>query len=167
MLSSVGISAMKKDSTRVKKQPLRFRQTQRSDKDPRKLQCCGNFSFDKNLEFHADTRFEDRCIAIGDAAQRKRIYHALDIDQETTETSFRSNLVRTTHYRWWYFVPLNLFHQFRRYINLYFLITLIICFAIPLAPVDPLTWFYGLLAIVLLSMGKQGYEDYMRYRKDL
>ena len=65
------------------------------------------------------------------------------------------------------FHPIEPLPQFRRYINLYFLITLIICFIIPFAPVDPLTWFYGLVAIVMLSMIKQGFEDYMRYKKDM
>ena len=122
------------------------------------------------FDLFAEDNYENRVVVVGDLTKREQIYKRLiengSIDEEVTETEFHSNFVRTTHYRWWYFVPLNLFHQFRRIVNTYFLITLIICFAIPAAPVNPLTWFYGLLVIVLISMVKQGYEDYLRYVRD-
>ncbi len=42
------------------------------------------------------------------------------------EQGFADNLYRTTRYSWWNFVPKNIFEQFRRFTNIYFLIVIII-----------------------------------------
>jgi hypothetical protein len=64
------------------------------------------------------------------------------------------------------FVPINLFEQFRRLTNLYFLMTLIITGLLPDSPIDPKSWFMSLAFVVAVTMLKQGYEDYLRHKSD-
>ena len=77
------------------------------------------------------------------------------------------------------FLPLNLIEQFRRAANIYFLViiinfntltftpsntsqvTLILTWVID-SPVSPESWLLSLLFIVVITMVKQGYEDYLR-----
>ncbi len=124
---------------------------------------------DSCLWLLAPKPFRHRWVAVGDRGRREKLRKWAEVEQKNdVQTSFPDNAVHTARYRWWNFVPLNLFHQFRRLVNFYFLVTLIITFALKKkSPVDPLTWFYALVAVILMSMIKQGYEDYMRYRKDV
>ena len=71
-----------------------------------------------------------------------------------------------------YFICRNLFEQFRRVGNLYFLFQAIIqilmeCIeAIQAPPVSPFTSVAPLVFVVTMTMLKQGYEDFKRHRAD-
>ncbi len=124
-------------------------------------------ALDGLLSIFARKPYRERWVAIGNKERRTKLYQWANLDSSEIQTSFPSNTVRTARYRWWNFVPLNLFHQFRRLVNFYFLVTIVVTFALQdRSPVSPLTWFYALVAVVLMTMIKQGYEDYLRYRKD-
>ena len=64
------------------------------------------------------------------------------------------------------FVPMNLLEQFRRVANSYFLLTFLLTLALPDSPVSPMSWVWSLLSVVLVTMGKQGYEDLLRHKSD-
>ncbi len=134
--------------------------------NPNRQKCCGTYKFDDNLKFISKTQYVERCVAIGDWKKRELIYSMLDLDYSLIETMFRNNRMRTAHYTWWSFVPLNLLDQFRRAVNFYFLIALIMSFVIDNPPVKPETWCGGFLFILGVTMLKQGYEDYLRGRRD-
>ena len=68
-------------------------------------------------------------------------------------------------YTLWNFVPKNLFEQFRRIANFYFLIMTIIAVMIT-SPISPLTSVLPLSFVILVTACKQGYEDYNRYMAD-
>uniref|UniRef100_A0A7S2QSA1 Phospholipid-transporting ATPase n=1 Tax=Norrisiella sphaerica TaxID=552664 RepID=A0A7S2QSA1_9EUKA len=80
--------------------------------------------------------------------------------------SFISNYVRTTRYTWWNFLPKNLWEQFQRAANVYFLIMAIITgipgvSTIPVySTVTPLIFVLGVTAI------KDAIDDYKRYTND-
>ena len=59
------------------------------------------------------------------------------------------------------FIPLNLIEQFRRVANFYFLVTLILTWIID-SPISPESWLLSLMFVVIVTMVKQGYEDYLR-----
>lgn len=63
------------------------------------------------------------------------------------------------------FVPKNLFEQFRRVGNFYFLMSAVISTVIK-SPISPLTSWLPLLFVIMVTAVKQGYEDLMRYRSD-
>ncbi|KAG7160853.1 phospholipid-transporting ATPase IF-like 1, partial [Homarus americanus] len=63
------------------------------------------------------------------------------------------------------FLPKNLFEQFRRLANFYFLCLAIIHVTIN-SPVSPLTSVLPLVLVICVTAVKQGYEDWLRHRED-
>lgn len=70
-----------------------------------------------------------------------------------------------SQYTLWNFVPKNLFEQFRRIANFYFLVMTIIALMIT-SPISPLTSVLPLSFVILITACKQGYEDYLRHVVD-
>ena len=135
--------------------------------------CCPKFRlpswrFSSTFEWRSRTAFEGRLIpvAAGAGADRDAIREAQKPNPETTETEFGSNETRTSKYSAITFVPLNLFEQFRRGANLYFLSTLALTLILPDSPISPGSWLMSLVFVVLVTMAKQGYEDYLRHKAD-
>ena len=67
------------------------------------------------------------------------------------------------------FLPLNLMEQCRRMSNLYFIFILILCcflYYFGSTQVDPKSWALSTLFIFVVTMIKQGYEDFLRHRND-
>lgn len=79
---------------------------------------------------------------------------------------FPSNEWRTSKYTLWSFLPKNLFEQFRRLANFYFLLTAIIQILLPFSPVGPFTSLVPLVFVVGVTSVKQAYEDLLRHRSD-
>ncbi|XP_055370754.1 phospholipid-transporting ATPase IF isoform X2 [Condylostylus longicornis] len=75
------------------------------------------------------------------------------------------NRIVSTKYTLLTFLPLNLFEQFRRIANFYFLCITIIGLSID-SPVNPITSLLPLAFVISVTAGKQGYEDYLRYKTD-
>jgi phospholipid-translocating ATPase len=91
----------------------------------------------------------------------------LNPDPQKTQTTFDDNTIDTAKYTVVTFVPRNLFEQFRRGANFYFLCNLILTLILGNdSPIDPTTWIMSLMLIVSITMLKQGYEDYLRHQSD-
>ncbi|KAM5355922.1 hypothetical protein ACJ41O_002568 [Fusarium nematophilum] len=80
--------------------------------------------------------------------------------------SYVSNSIRTSRYTVWDFFPKQLFFQFSRVGNFYFL-----CVGVPqmvpgLSTTGSYTTILPLLFFVLLTIAKEGYDDYRRYCLD-
>ncbi|XP_059473121.1 phospholipid-transporting ATPase IF isoform X2 [Neocloeon triangulifer] len=78
---------------------------------------------------------------------------------------FPKNKIVTARYNLLTFVPVNLFEQFQRIANFYFLIMAITQQLID-SPVDPSASLIPLVYVVLLTGLKQGYEDFLRHKAD-
>ncbi|XP_024876630.1 probable phospholipid-transporting ATPase IF isoform X1 [Temnothorax curvispinosus] len=89
----------------------------------------------------------------------------INSENNSLEKHFVSNRIVSHKYTIWNFIPKNLFEQFRRVANIYFLITTIIAVAIE-SPISPLTSALPLFFVILVTACKQGYEDYLRYKTD-
>ena len=77
-----------------------------------------------------------------------------------------SNYISTTKYNVFTFLPLALLLQFKRYANCFFLVNAVLQ-SIPLiSPLNPASAIAPLVFVVALSMLREGYEDYKRYRSD-
>ncbi|KAF5017791.1 hypothetical protein F66182_10255 [Fusarium sp. NRRL 66182] len=96
----------------------------------------------------------------------------LELEHETPLIDARrglayvSNSIRTSRYTVWDFIPKQLFFQFSRVGNFYFL-----CVGVPqmvpgLSTTGSYTTILPLLFFVLLTIVKEGYDDYRRYRLD-
>eukprot|EP00762_Andalucia_godoyi_P006749 ANDGO_06225.mRNA.1 Phospholipid-transporting ATPase 2 len=77
-----------------------------------------------------------------------------------------NNRVTNTKYTFLTFLPMNLFEQFSRPINFYFLIISILQLFPQLTPVNPLTTWLPLTFAFMLTAAKEGYDDYQRYKDD-
>ncbi|CAB3997846.1 probable phospholipid-transporting ATPase IF isoform X2, partial [Paramuricea clavata] len=78
---------------------------------------------------------------------------------------FPDNAVVSSKYTSWNFVPKNLFEQFRRIANFYFLCISVVQLFID-SPVSPLTSIFPLCFVVAVTALKQGYEDWKRHQAD-
>uniref|UniRef100_A0A8C6TT55 Phospholipid-transporting ATPase n=1 Tax=Neogobius melanostomus TaxID=47308 RepID=A0A8C6TT55_9GOBI len=68
-------------------------------------------------------------------------------------------------YTIWNFVPKNLFEQFRRIANFYFLIIFLVQLMID-TPTSPVTSGLPLFFVITVTSIKQGYEDWLRHKAD-
>ncbi|KAL9106580.1 MAG: hypothetical protein Q9227_008426 [Pyrenula ochraceoflavens] len=85
---------------------------------------------------------------------------------ERTGQPYISNLVRSSRYTLVNFFPRQLFAQFSKLANAYFLTISILQMIPGLSTTGTYTTIVPLLAFVSLSMAKEGYDDLRRYRLD-
>ncbi|KAK3094796.1 hypothetical protein FSP39_006359 [Pinctada imbricata] len=82
-----------------------------------------------------------------------------------TKQHYPNNRVVSSKYTAWNFLPKNLFAQFRRIANFYFLCVGVIQLIID-SPVSPATSIVPLVFVVTVTAIKQGYEDWLRHKAD-
>ncbi|TPX10958.1 uncharacterized protein E0L32_008164 [Thyridium curvatum] len=88
------------------------------------------------------------------------------LTDERTGKSYITNFIRSTRYTLWDFIPKQLVFQFMKLANMYFLIIGILQAVPGLSTTGKYTTIAPLLVFVALSMGKEGYDDYRRYKLD-
>ncbi|KAL2163003.1 hypothetical protein VTH06DRAFT_6839 [Thermothelomyces fergusii] len=88
------------------------------------------------------------------------------LKDERTGRPYVSNFIRSSRYTLWNFLPKQLFFQFSKLANFYFLVIGILQMIPGLSTTGTYTTIGPLLAFVALSMAKEGYDDYRRYRLD-
>ncbi|KYQ89727.1 P-type ATPase [Tieghemostelium lacteum] len=77
----------------------------------------------------------------------------------------KTNWISTTKYSIITFLPKNLFEQFCRVANLYFLFILILQ-QLPISPVQGVPSILNLGIVLLINAVKEAYEDFKRYKSD-
>ncbi|XP_043329572.1 phospholipid-transporting ATPase IF isoform X9 [Cervus canadensis] len=82
-----------------------------------------------------------------------------------TPQKFIDNRIISSKYTVWNFVPKNLFEQFRRVANFYFLIIFLVQLMID-TPTSPVTSGLPLFFVITVTAIKQGYEDWLRHISD-
>ncbi|XP_048844716.1 phospholipid-transporting ATPase IF isoform X4 [Brienomyrus brachyistius] len=82
-----------------------------------------------------------------------------------TPQKFADNRIISSKYTIWNFVPKNLFEQFRRIANFYFLIIFLVQLMID-TPTSPVTSGLPLFFVITVTAIKQGYEDWLRHKAD-
>ncbi|KAG0649013.1 Phospholipid translocase [Hyphodiscus hymeniophilus] len=85
---------------------------------------------------------------------------------ERTGQAYIGNSIRSSRYTVWDFVPRQLFFQFSKLANAYFLLVSILQMIPGLSPTGSYTTIAPLLAFVTISMCKEGYDDVRRYKLD-
>lgn len=80
---------------------------------------------------------------------------------------FPTNFISTSKYTLITFFPLALILQFRRYANVYFLITAILQTIPAISPLTPATAWIPLIFVLGLSIIREGIEDYNRHKSDV
>lgn len=80
---------------------------------------------------------------------------------------FSTNQLVTTKYTLWNFIPKNLFEQFRRATNIFFLFITVVCFVPQISPISPVTTLLGLLFVLLVAAINDGYQDFVRFTNSI
>ncbi|KAG5468306.1 hypothetical protein LSCM1_02285 [Leishmania martiniquensis] len=81
-------------------------------------------------------------------------------------TDFCDNRIFSSRYNIFTFLPLNLWEQLHRPINIYFLLVAALQFIPSLAPVSPLTTIFPITVAFLTNAVKEGVDDLRRHRQD-
>ncbi|GES79650.1 aminophospholipid-transporting P-type ATPase [Rhizophagus clarus] len=79
---------------------------------------------------------------------------------------FPPNLIRNQKYNIITFFPLVFYQQFHIFINLYFLLVALSQFIPPLKIGYIITYFGPLCFVIIVTMGKEAYDDWKRYKRD-
>lgn len=85
---------------------------------------------------------------------------------ERTGRAYIDNTIRSSKYTVWNFLPRQLFAQFSKLANFYFLSVSILQMIPGLSTTGSFTTIVPLCFFVTLSMVKEGYDDFCRYRLD-
>lgn len=85
---------------------------------------------------------------------------------ERTGRHYIGNSIRSSRYSLWSFFPRQLVAQFSKLANFYFLIVAILQMIPGLSTTGTFTTLVPLTIFVGISMGKEGYDDWHRYRLD-
>lgn len=89
-----------------------------------------------------------------------------DFIDERTNKPYINNTIRSSRYTIWDFIPRQLFFQFSKLANAYFLIVGILQLIPGLSTIGSWTTIAPLAVFVTLSMAKEGWDDVRRYRLD-
>ncbi|XP_062998032.1 phospholipid-transporting ATPase IG isoform X2 [Elgaria multicarinata webbii] len=92
-------------------------------------------------------------------------HHQVSETEAYVPQKFCSNQIVSSKYTVWNFLPKNLFEQFRRIANFYFLIIFLVQVIVD-TPTSPVTSGLPLFFVITVTAFKQGYEDWLRHRAD-
>ncbi|KRX62031.1 putative phospholipid-transporting ATPase ID [Trichinella sp. T9] len=79
---------------------------------------------------------------------------------------YARNFIRTSKYNLFTFLPKNLFEQFQRLANFYFLILMILQLIPQISSLTSLTTILPLVAVLSLTAAKDAFDDLQRHRSD-
>ncbi|XP_016062722.1 PREDICTED: phospholipid-transporting ATPase IG isoform X5 [Miniopterus natalensis] len=91
--------------------------------------------------------------------------HPISVAEDYIAQRFCDNRIVSSKYTFWNFIPKNLFEQFRRIANFYFLIIFLVQVTVD-TPTSPVTSGLPLFFVITVTAIKQGYEDWLRHRAD-
>ncbi|XP_023377576.1 phospholipid-transporting ATPase IG isoform X2 [Pteropus vampyrus] len=91
--------------------------------------------------------------------------HPVSTTEAYVAQRFCDNRIVSSKYTLWNFLPKNLFEQFRRIANFYFLIIFLVQVIVD-TPTSPVTSGLPLFFVITVTAIKQGYEDWLRHRAD-
>lgn len=94
-------------------------------------------------------------------------HRVIELNQQQVQgtPNLPDNRVITSKYTLLNFIPKNIFEQFRRVANFYFLCIGVIQ-TVTNSPVSPVTSLTPLIFVVVTTAIKQGYEDWLRHKAD-
>ncbi|VDL26992.1 unnamed protein product [Hymenolepis diminuta] len=90
---------------------------------------------------------------------------SLSQEARVNNGKFGNNEIISSHYKWWNFLPINLFEQFHVVANFFFLLISILYF-FGETPINPVTTIAPLVTVIGISMAKDAIDDIKRHRVD-
>eukprot|EP01101_Sappina_pedata_P005462 TRINITY_DN2509_c0_g1_i1.p1 TRINITY_DN2509_c0_g1~~TRINITY_DN2509_c0_g1_i1.p1 ORF type:complete len:1115 (-),score=428.74 TRINITY_DN2509_c0_g1_i1:91-3435(-) len=90
----------------------------------------------------------------------------VEVDRHASNTSYPTNAVYTTKYNLLTFIPQNLYEQFRRVANLWFLLVCALQFIPYITPLSPWASIFPLVFVLSVTGVKEFFEDWSRRMQD-
>ena len=109
---------------------------------------------DKPIKDYKSSSFKTRKIYFSNVRKNKLKYN------------YPNNFVKTSKYTFYDFFPKALLFQFFRYANCYFLLIAIVQIFPAVSPLSPVTAIVPLVIVLLISIIREGIEDYYRHVSD-
>ncbi|CAG8518035.1 3567_t:CDS:2 [Acaulospora morrowiae] len=97
---------------------------------------------------------------------RKIVINSDPLTCHSANIHYKDNAVRTSRYTFLSFLPKQLYAQFSRIANLYFLFVAILQAIPEWSPTGQFTTIIPLSCFLFLAMSREGYDDYRRHRQD-
>ncbi|CAH1759543.1 11166_t:CDS:10 [Entrophospora sp. SA101] len=118
----------------------------------------------RNSRRHGSSGNNSYSLIGGRNTQKSRTipFHASD----KVKNKYSPNVIRNQKYNLITFFPLVFYQQFHVFINLYFLLVALSQFIPSLRTGYLITYFGPLCFVILVTMGKEAYDDWIRYRRD-
>ena len=98
--------------------------------------------------------------------QRKIYINTFTNNNFKQTQEFCNNKIRTSKYTLLTFLPIALFYQFNNAFNLFFLVTAIITAIPQISTITPVSAVAPFIVVLLISLIKEGIEDYRKYKND-
>ncbi|XP_023288917.1 phospholipid-transporting ATPase ID, partial [Orussus abietinus] len=83
-----------------------------------------------------------------------------------SQFNYANNYIKTSKYSVLTFLPLNLFEQFQRLANFYFLCLLVLQVIPAISSLTPITTAIPLIGVLMLTAVKDAYDDFQRHSSD-
>eukprot|EP01132_Coremiostelium_polycephalum_P007601 gene7601-9346_t len=96
----------------------------------------------------------------------KTTFKPITPEDKKKGSGFKNNEISTTKYNRYNFLFKNLYEQFRRVTNIYFLAICIITLIPQVSPLNPVTSLLPLIFVLVVTAIKEGFEDFRRYQAD-
>lgn len=134
----------------------------------------GNFDVGPKVSRHRNLSDERNCstssrnetdVAIGDVCF-SQLYPKAFRAWDRRRSKFLVNKIKTTKYTLLSFIPKNLFEQFHRFANFYFLLIIILNFLPMINSVDKYVAMIPLVAVLSMQAAKDIVEDFSRHKND-
>uniref|UniRef100_H2YBK2 Phospholipid-transporting ATPase n=1 Tax=Ciona savignyi TaxID=51511 RepID=H2YBK2_CIOSA len=79
---------------------------------------------------------------------------------------YQVNKIKTSKYTWYNFLLINLWEQFHRVVNVYFVILVVLQFIPEISSLNPTTSIIPIIVVLGLTAMKDGFYDYKRHKSD-
>eukprot|EP01022_Parablepharisma_sp_SALTPOND_P033355 TRINITY_DN88560_c0_g1_i1.p1 TRINITY_DN88560_c0_g1~~TRINITY_DN88560_c0_g1_i1.p1 ORF type:complete len:1431 (-),score=165.41 TRINITY_DN88560_c0_g1_i1:96-4388(-) len=124
-----------------------------------------------NLQIYGSSNSEQRQrkqspVQPQQTAKKPKREFIVNADDVNELSNYKNNYVRTTKYTILTFLPKSLLIQFTRFANVYFLVIAILQSIPQISPLNPLSGILPLVFVLVISMIREGIEDYRRYIED-
>ncbi|KAM7045108.1 phospholipid-transporting ATPase IG isoform 3-T3 [Molossus nigricans] len=126
------------------------------------LQVLSLFSSNNSTLYHPHCAGEEKQVGTRTVFVGQ---HPTSAAEDYIAQRFFDNRIVSSKYTLWNFLPKNLFEQFRRIANFYFLIIFLVQVTVD-TPTSPVTSGLPLFFVITVTAIKQGYEDWLRHRAD-
>uniref|UniRef100_H2YBK3 Phospholipid-transporting ATPase n=1 Tax=Ciona savignyi TaxID=51511 RepID=H2YBK3_CIOSA len=98
-------------------------------------------------------------------SEKQRDIKANDSEYNGT-FNYAVNKIKTSKYTWYNFLLINLWEQFHRVVNVYFVILVVLQFIPEISSLNPTTSIIPIIVVLGLTAMKDGFYDYKRHKSD-